>query len=63
MLADVEGKQGWSVGGWGVHSGGRRVVLVGGLDNLLKGAGTQCLQNVNLALGLEETAGIPVERK
>ncbi|KAJ2919436.1 hypothetical protein MD484_g1005, partial [Candolleomyces efflorescens] len=62
MLADVEGKQGWSVGGWGVHSGGKRVVLVGGLDNLLKGAATQCLQNVNLALGLDEYAGIPVEK-
>ncbi|RXW19346.1 hypothetical protein EST38_g6510 [Candolleomyces aberdarensis] len=63
MLADIEGKQGWSVGGWGVHSGGKRVVLVGGLDNLLKGAATQCLQNVNLALGLDEFAGIPAEEK
>jgi N-acetyl-gamma-glutamyl-phosphate reductase / acetylglutamate kinase len=43
-LQDVEGKQGWSVGGWGVHSEGERVVLVGGVDNLLKGAATQCLQ-------------------
>ncbi|KAF6752858.1 Arg-6 protein [Ephemerocybe angulata] len=63
MLGDIEGKQGWSVGGFGVHSAGKRVVLVGGLDNLLKGAATQCLQNVNLALGLDEFAGIPVEEK
>ncbi|KAH6904190.1 Arg-6 protein [Coprinopsis sp. MPI-PUGE-AT-0042] len=60
-IQDVEGKQGWSVGGWGVHSEGERVVLVGGLDNLLKGAATQCLQNLNLALGLDEYAGIPLE--
>lgn len=43
-LSDVQGKQGWVVGGWGVHSEGGRVVVTGGLDNLLKGAATQCLQ-------------------
>ena len=43
-LADIEGKQGWSVGGFQVHSDGDRAVVVGGLDNLLKGAATQCLQ-------------------
>jgi N-acetyl-gamma-glutamyl-phosphate reductase/acetylglutamate kinase len=31
----------------------------GALDNLLKGAATQCLQNLNLALGYEEYSGIP----
>ncbi|EAU86745.1 Arg-6 protein [Coprinopsis cinerea okayama7 len=61
MLQDVEGKQGWSVGGWGIHSEGERVVLVGGLDNLLKGAATQCLQNLNLALGFDEYTGIPLD--
>ncbi|KAI5117236.1 hypothetical protein M0805_009273 [Coniferiporia weirii] len=60
-LADVEGKQGWTVGGFQVHSDGDRVVVVGGLDNLLKGAATQCLQNLNLALGYDEYAGIPIE--
>jgi N-acetyl-gamma-glutamyl-phosphate reductase/acetylglutamate kinase len=43
-LSDVQGKQGWVVGGWGVHSEGGRVVVTAGLDNLLKGAATQCLQ-------------------
>ena len=28
------------------------------LDNLLKGAATQALQNLNLALGFDELAGI-----
>jgi len=31
----------------------------GALDNLLKGAATQCMQNLNLALGYDELAGIP----
>lgn len=44
MLGDVEGKHGWVAGGFQVHSEGERVVVVGGLDNLLKGAATQCLQ-------------------
>ncbi|KAI0079212.1 bifunctional acetylglutamate kinase/N-acetyl-gamma-glutamyl-phosphate reductase [Panus rudis PR-1116 ss-1] len=59
-LKDVEGRHGWSVGGFQVHSDGDRAVVVGGLDNLLKGAATQCLQNLNLALGYDEYAGIPV---
>jgi len=61
MLGEVEGNHGWTVGGFQVHSKGDRVVLVGGLDNLLKGAATQCLQNLNLALGLDEYAGVPLD--
>ncbi|KAF9220344.1 acetylglutamate kinase ARG6 [Gyrodon lividus] len=60
VLGDVQGRHGWVVGGVQVHSGRERVVVVGGLDNLLKGAATQCLQNLNLALGYDEYAGIPV---
>ncbi|THH29320.1 hypothetical protein EUX98_g4861 [Antrodiella citrinella] len=59
-LVDVEGRHGWTVGGFQVHSDGDRAVVVGGLDNLLKGAATQCLQNLNLALGYDEYAGIPL---
>lgn len=59
-LPDIEGKHGWTVGGFQVHSEGDRAVVVGGLDNLLKGAATQCLQNLNLALGYDEYAGIPI---
>jgi N-acetyl-gamma-glutamyl-phosphate reductase len=36
------------------------VVALGALDNLLKGAAGQALQCANLALGLDETAGLPV---
>ena len=37
-----------------------RVVVFSALDNLLKGAAGQAVQNLNLALGLAETAGLPV---
>ncbi|KAG9119413.1 hypothetical protein FRC07_005569 [Ceratobasidium sp. 392] len=58
-LGDVQGKHGWVVGGVQVHSSGKRVVVTGGLDNLLKGAATQCVQNLNLSLGYDELAGVP----
>ena len=35
-----------------------RVVLFGALDNLLKGASTQAIQNMNLMFGLDETTGL-----
>lgn len=34
------------------------LVVVSALDNLLKGAASQAVQNLNLSLGLEETAGL-----
>lgn len=60
QLHQIENKHTWTVGGFQVHSEGDRVVIVGGLDNLLKGAATQCIQNLNLALGYDEYAGIPI---
>lgn len=59
-VRDVEGQHGWTMGGVQVHSEGKRVVVVGALDNLLKGAATQCIQNLNLALGYGEYDGIPL---
>ncbi|MGH7617943.1 MAG: N-acetyl-gamma-glutamyl-phosphate reductase [Gemmatimonadaceae bacterium] len=35
------------------------VVVTSAIDNLLKGAAGQAVQNANLMLGLEETAGLP----
>ena len=63
MVKNISGKHGVEIGGFAVHSSGKRAVINVTIDNLLKGAATQCLQNVNLALGLEETAGIPVGRR
>ncbi|KAJ2099506.1 hypothetical protein GGI09_002754 [Coemansia sp. S100] len=37
----------------------RRVVLNVTLDNLLKGAATQAIQNMNIAVGIDEYTGIP----
>ena len=36
-----------------------RAVVFAALDNLVKGAAGQAIQNLNLALGFEETAGLP----
>lgn len=36
------------------------VIIVAAIDNLVKGAAGQALQNANLLLGLEETMGLPV---
>lgn len=42
--------------GWTVR--GRQLVVGFALDNLLKGAASQAVQNLNLLLGLPETAGL-----
>ncbi len=49
------------IGAFDVAPGGKRVVVVATLDNLLKGAATQAMQNLNLALGFAELEGIPHE--
>lgn len=48
------------VGGFTLSDDGQRLVVVTVLDNLLKGAATQALQNLNLAFGYDEFAGIPL---
>ncbi|KAK9367992.1 Aspartate/glutamate/uridylate kinase [Lipomyces kononenkoae] len=58
VVKDIAGKHGVVIGGFGVHSSQSRVVVVATIDNLLKGAATQCLQNINLMLGYDELAGI-----
>ncbi|EEY22163.1 arg-6 [Verticillium alfalfae VaMs.102] len=47
------------IGGFAVDNTGKRVVICVSMDNLNKGAATQCLQNMNLALGYAEYQGIP----
>lgn len=44
--------------GFQVDSATRRVTIVAAIDNLVKGAAGQALQNMNLMFGLEETAGL-----
>ncbi|MCJ1311564.1 Protein arg-6, mitochondrial [Agyrium rufum] len=61
LVRAIAGKHGIEVGGFGVHSGGKRVVVCVTIDNLLKGAATQCLQNMNLSLGFGEWEGMGLE--
>ena len=44
--------------GWRSISGGKRAVLFAALDNLVKGAAGQAVQNFNLMYRLEETTGL-----
>jgi N-acetyl-gamma-glutamyl-phosphate reductase len=56
-ITDGAFKPGAVVGGFTLSEDGRRGVVVAALDNLLKGAAVQALQNLALALGLEELKG------
>jgi len=40
------------------HSNGKQIVVFAALDNLVKGAAGQAVQNMNLMFGLEETTGL-----
>jgi N-acetyl-gamma-glutamyl-phosphate reductase len=59
-VSHIAGKHHCEIGAFTVAPGGKRVVVVATLDNLLKGAATQALQNLNLALGLSEFSAIPL---
>lgn len=59
-VSRIAGRHGVQLGGFTVAPGGRRVVVVATLDNLLKGAATQAMQNLNLALGFDEFTAIPM---
>ena len=37
----------------------RRIIIVSVIDNLIKGASGQAIQNMNLMCGLKEAAGLP----
>jgi N-acetyl-gamma-glutamyl-phosphate reductase len=43
---------------YAARTGPRRAVVIGAIDNLGKGAAGQAVQNMNVALGLPETAGL-----
>jgi N-acetyl-gamma-glutamyl-phosphate reductase len=58
-VSNIANKHHAEIGGFAVAPGGKRVVVVATLDNLLKGAATQALQNLNRAFGIDEMAGIP----
>jgi N-acetyl-gamma-glutamyl-phosphate reductase len=57
----IAGRHGVEIGGFALSDDGRRLVVVATLDNLLKGAATQAMQNLNLAIGFDELEGIPLD--
>jgi N-acetyl-gamma-glutamyl-phosphate reductase len=57
-VSRIAGRHHVELGGFALSDDGRRLVVVATEDNLLKGAATQAVQNLNLAFGLDEMAGI-----
>lgn len=57
-VTKIAGHNGAIIGGFTIAPGGKRVVVVSVLDNLLKGAASQALQNLNIAFGFDELTGI-----
>jgi len=58
-VREVQNTPGCLIGGFTVDErDARHVTLVVVLDNLLKGAASQAVQNINLALGLDEREGV-----
>jgi N-acetyl-gamma-glutamyl-phosphate reductase/acetylglutamate kinase len=60
-VRDVQSQHDVVVGGFVSDSSGR-VVLTSVIDNLLKGAATQCMQNINIMQGYDEYASIPIRQ-
>ena len=44
--------------GWAIDPGSGRLILMSAIDNLVKGAAGQAVQNMNLIFGFAETAGL-----
>lgn len=62
LVRDIAGRHECVIGGLATDERtGRRAVVVATLDNLLKGAATQAVQNINLACEFHELAGIQTE--
>lgn len=61
-VSRIAGEQHVELGGFTLNGDGKRLVVVATEDNLLKGAATQALQNLNIAFGLDEFLGIPLSK-
>lgn len=58
LVRDIKGRHDVVIGGLTVSEDGRHAVVVATIDNLLGGAATQALRNLNLALGFPENKGV-----
>lgn len=57
MLGNVRGSNFCDIG-FEVEKGSNRIVVISAIDNLVKGASGQAIQNMNLMFGLPETTGL-----
>ena len=57
-VSAIAGRHHVDIGGFTLSTDGRRLVVVATEDNLLKGAATQAMQNLNRAFGFGELTGI-----
>merc|ERR1712137_852990 len=57
-VRDIANKHHVEVGAFTVNKDQSRLVMVATIDNLLKGAATQCMQNMNLMCGFDEMASL-----
>lgn len=58
LVRDIAGRHEVVIGGLSVSEDERHAVVVATIDNLLGGAASQALRNVNLALGMPENQGL-----
>lgn len=58
LVRDIAGSHEVRIGGFTSTGDGRHAVVVATIDNLLGGAATQAVRNLNLALGARELEGI-----
>lgn len=56
-LSSVRGSNFVHIGGFEIDDTGR-VVMLSCIDNLVRGASGQAIQNMNIMLGLDETTGL-----
>ena len=57
MLTSVRGSNFCDIG-FEIEKDGNRIVIISAIDNLVKGASGQAIQNMNLMFGLDETSGL-----
>lgn len=60
QVASSAHSHGATIGGWSLSSDGKHLALCCALDNLLKGAASQAVQNINIAFGLPQLEGLQV---
>ncbi len=58
LVRDIQGRHNVVIGGLTISEDGRHAVVVATIDNLLGGAATQAIRNLNLALGFPENQGV-----